>query len=295
MKYQEFIEHVKEYVTAQLDTSQKVMIQQVMKNNGTVYDGLIVIDPFLNISPTIYLNPYYDYYLEGVSIENICEDVLTSYQVNLPTENFDISLFKDFDKAKEKIIVKLVNYERNKELLSDVPHVRYHDLAMIYVVAICDFMNEFATILIHNHHLSFWDITPADLYFIAMKNTPKLLPYQFKPMETMLEHLTDSSLSLVSLFPISFLTNQIKVHGATCMIYPGLLKELSLQLEDDLIIIPSSIHEVLIIPASSVSSKYTMPDFSDMITEVNETQLTSDEILSDHAYLYIKEEERIIY
>ena len=220
---------------------------------------------------------------------------MTSYKENLPTQDFDISLFKDFNKAKENIIVKLVNYERNKELLSDVPHVRYHDLAMIYVVAVCDFMNEFATILIHNHHLSFWDITPMDLYPIAMENTPKLLPHQFKPMETMFEHLIDNSLIPYSLFPISFLTNQTKIHGATCMIYPDLLKELSLQLEDDLIIIPSSIHEVLIIPVSSVKSEYTLQDFTEMIIEVNETQLTEDEILSDHAYLYIKADNRIIY
>ena len=59
MEYQEFIKRIEEYITSQLDPSQKVVIQQVMKNNKTVYDGLIIIDPILNISPTIYLNPYY--------------------------------------------------------------------------------------------------------------------------------------------------------------------------------------------------------------------------------------------
>ena len=179
MKYQEFIQTIKEYVISKLDASQKVIIQPVVKNNGTVYDGLIVIDPILNISPTIYLNPYYHHYLEGISMEDICEDILDTYKENLPTENFDISLFKDFSKAKDHIIMKLVNYERNQELLQDIPHARYHDLAIIYVVAVCDFMNEFATILIHNEHLDFWNISSEDLYSIAMTNTPALLPYQF--------------------------------------------------------------------------------------------------------------------
>lgn len=295
MKYQEFIENIKSYVISQVEAAQKVIIQPVIKNNGTVYDGLIIIDPILNISPTIYLNPYYHRYLNGVSMEDICEDIMSTYHENLPKEDFDISLFKDFDKAKERIIIKLVNYNRNKEILKDIPHVKFHDLALIYVVAICDFMDEFATILIHNQHLSLWDICEEELYHIAMINTPQLLPYRFEPMEKMLEHLIDSPLPFASELHMSILTNQTKIHGATCIAYPGLLKGLSKQLDDDLIIIPSSIHEVLIIPAGTIKEEYTMQDFSDMIVEVNETQLTDDEILSDHAYLYVKEDDQIIF
>ena len=295
MKYQEFIENIKDFVISQLDDSYKVIIQPVMKNNGMVYDGLIVIDPILNISPTIYLNPYYHHYLEGISLEDICDDVMTAYHDNLPEENFDISLFKDFEKAKHQIILKLVNYDRNLELLKDVPHVRFHDLALIYVVAVCDFLNEFATILIHNHHLSFWNIKPEELYPIAIENTPLLLPYRFEPMEDMLKHMEETLPDFITELPMSILTNQIKIHGATCMVYPELLKDISVHLDDDLIIIPSSIHEVLIIAASKVKDEYTMQDFTDMIKEVNETQLTDDEVLADHAYLYLKKEKQIIY
>ena len=295
MKYQEFIENIKDFVISQLDDSYKVIIQPVMKNNGMVYDGLIVIDPILNISPTIYLNPYYHRYLEGISLEDICDDVMTAYHDNLPEENFDISLFKDFEKAKHQIILKLVNYDRNLELLKDVPHVRFHDLALIYVVAVCDFLNEFATILIHNHHLSFWNIKPEELYPIAIENTPLLLPYRFEPMEDMLKHMEETLPDFITELPMSILTNQIKIHGATCMVYPELLKDISVHLDDDLIIIPSSIHEVLIIAASKVKDEYTMQDFTDMINEVNETQLTDDEVLADHAYLYLKKEKQIIY
>jgi len=295
MKYQEFIENIKDFVISQLDDSYKVIIQPVMKNNGMVYDGLIVIDPILNISPTIYLNPYYHRYLEGISLEDICDDVMTAYHDNLPEENFDISLFKDFEKAKHQIILKLVNYDRNLELLKDVPHVRFHDLALIYVVAVCDFLNEFATILIHNHHLSFWNIKPEELYPIAIENTPLLLPYRFEPIEDMLKHMEETLPDFIMELPMSILTNQIKIHGATCMVYPELLKDISVHLDDDLIIIPSSIHEVLIIAASKVKDEYTMQDFTDMIKEVNETQLTDDEVLADHAYLYLKKEKQIIY
>lgn len=295
MKYQEFIENIKEHVISQVSPAQKVIVQPVIKNNGTVYDGLIIIDPILNISPTIYLNPYYHRFLNGVSMEDIYEDIMTTYHENQPKEDFDISTFKDFTKAKEHIIMKLVNYERNLEILKDIPHVKFHDLAIIFVVAVCDFMNEYATILIHNQHLPLWDITEEELYDIAMTNTPSLLPYRFEHMEKVLEHLMDSPLPFATELHMSLLTNQIKIHGATCITYPGLLKEIADTLEDDLIIIPSSIHEVLIIPSDTVKEEYTMQDFADMIVEVNETQLTDDEVLSDHAYLYLRGNDKLIY
>ena len=57
MHYQKFIETVKEHIKQVLE--KPVYVQPVLKNNGTVYDGLVIMDPIMNISPTIYLNPYY--------------------------------------------------------------------------------------------------------------------------------------------------------------------------------------------------------------------------------------------
>ncbi len=295
MKYQEFIKNIQEHIITQVTPAQKVIIQPVVKNNGTVYDGLIIIDPILNISPTIYLNPYYHRYLDGVSMEDIYEDILTTYKENLPTEDFDVSLFKDFEKAKEHIIIKLVNYSRNEELLREIPHKKFYDLAIIYVVAVCDFMSEYATILIHNHHLNLWDISLNELHSIAMDNTPQLLPYKFDKLDQLLEHFMDSPLPFATNMHMFILTNHLKIHGATCMVYPGLLKELAERLNDNLLIIPSSIHEVLIIPEKTLQEEYTLEDYKEMINEVNETQLTDDEMLSNHAYFFLKDSERIIY
>ena len=69
--------------------------------------------------------------------------------------------------------------------------------------------------------------------------------------------------------------------------YPGLLENIAEQLDSDLLIIPSSIHEVLILPESYIDSRdKNPPDYLAMIKEVNETQLTDDEILGDCAYHY---------
>lgn len=286
MNYQNFIESVTNHMQKILDEGQTVVVQPVLKNNGTIYDGLIIIDPILNISPTIYLNPYYHRHLNGVPMDDIYEDILKTYHDHLPAEDFDVSTFKDFTKAKNHIVMKLVNAERNHVLLQDVPHIIYYDLAIVFVCAVTDFLDEYATILIHNQHLALWNITVDELYKIAEHNTPRLLSPRLDNMEMLLDHLIDQPLPFLAEINMNILTNHLKIHGATVMVYPGLLEELGEIFEDNLIIIPSSIHEVLIIPEQNVAEEYTLEDFNEMIAEVNETQLTDDEILSDHAYRY---------
>ena len=286
MKYQEFIENVKDYISSQLNNGQKVVINPVTKNNGIIYDGLFIVDPILNVSPTIYLSSYYQRYLSDVSMEDIYDDILNAYRTNLPKQDFDVSVFTDFSKAESRIVMKLINQKRNEALLQDVPHISYLDLAIVFVCSVTEFLHEYATILIHNQHLSLWDISQEKLYQIAMNNTPKLLPYEFESMEHILKEMTNQKFPWLDEIQMYVLTNRLKIHGACCLVYPGLLEMLSEKLDSDLVIIPSSIHEVLIIPERTTRNKYSFCEFEDMIHEVNDTQLSDDEILGDHAYLY---------
>ena len=65
MKYTEFLHTIETEITARLDNDFKLTIHPVKKNNGMIYDGLVIINPKFNIAPTIYLNPYYHWYLDG--------------------------------------------------------------------------------------------------------------------------------------------------------------------------------------------------------------------------------------
>ncbi len=295
MNYQEFIENVKNYISNQLSDDQKVTVQPVTKNNGIVYDGLFIMDPILNISPTIYLNPYYHRYLNGVSLEDIYDDILTTYYSNMPIEDFDISIFTDFSQAQKRIVMKLINYQRNKTLLQNVPHIPYMDLAIVFICIVIDFSNEFGSILVHNEHLKLWDIKADELYQTALKNSPKLLPYRMGSLVSIMEGLTDQSFSTYDIPQMFLLTNNLKVLGASCILYPGVLEKIAQQLDSNLIIIPSSIHEVLIFPEKNRPSDSQIEDFDATIREVNETQLTDDEILGDHAYLYNRKTKTLEY
>lgn len=293
MRYQKFIENVKEHLKEVLQKT--IYVYPVLKNNGTIYDGLVILDPTLNISPTIYLNPYYHRYLDGVSMEDIYEDILKTYHDNLPKEDFDITIFTDYEKAKKHIVMKLVHADKNQELLECVPHIPIYDLAIVFLCSVSGFQNEYATILIHNHHMESWETTTEDLYELALENTPRLLPPRMDNLHDVFEHITHESLSFLDDLNACILTNYLRVNGATCILYPNLLAEIAEIYEDNLIIIPSSIHEVLVIPEKNIGDEYTSDSFNSLIEEVNETTLLDVEVLSDHVYLYHRDSKEITY
>lgn len=287
MTYQEFKTNLIQALSVKLGTSYRVVLQDIIKNNDTHLDGLTILSENTNISPTIYLNYYYNQYLSGKNISSIEEDILSSYRQNAQTQNIDITFFTDFKKAKERIIFKLVNYERNRELLADVPHIRYLDLAIIFNCFINTSQNNYATILIHNHHLSYWQISPQELYSFAIRNTPFLLPPHIQNMSDIFTDIffeqSDKPIKEnILTIPMYILSNVSKLHGAGCILYENLLAETAERIGNDFYLIPSSIHEMLIIPADCTSHE----ELAFIVQEVNATQLSRDEILSDHAYFY---------
>lgn len=291
MRYEEFKETIKNEMIERLGEDKRVIITPILKNNGTVYDGLIIMEQHLNISPTIYLNTYYNRFLNGVSMEDIIYDIMDTYHKNKPDKDFDISTFRDFEKTSKNIVFKLVSKEANKVLLEDVPYVEYQDLALIFVCVVSNFKREYATILIHNAHANMWGVDAETLYQIALQNTPNIHPYKFDN----LDYLVQKGLSDAEDVPMYLLTNWTKIFGATSMVYPKMLKRIADFLQDNLIIIPSSVHEVLIIPESEALKIYTMEEVNEMIVETNETLLDRDEILGDHAYRFDRESEEITF
>ena len=293
MHYQNFKETVKNHIQQVLE--KQVKLSSVLKNNGTILDGLVILDPVLNISPTIYLNPYYHRYIDGATMEEIYEDILNIYEKNLPIQDFDSSVFCDYTKAQERIIMRLINADKNEALLQQVPHILIHDLAIVFVCNVSDHMDTCATILIYNQHLKMWHINTEQLYEVAKRNSVRILPPRLDNLHDVFEEITDESLDFLDDLNIHILTNPIRIYGATCMVYPDLLNEIADIYEDDLIILPSSVHEVLLFPKNNLPSDYTLEQLNNMVFAVNESELADMEILSDHIYCYHRDTKEISY
>ena len=139
---------------------------------------------------------------------------------------------------------------------------------------------------------------------IAMANTPVILPYKFEDMvDIMMGLVFEGKLHFGNpkeMHQMYILTNRNKINGAGCILYPDVLKTFADMMVHDLYIIPSSVHETLLIPIfpddedvvedpDSIYYGMTQEEMLNaMIQEVNITQLTPEEVLSDHAYKYIR-------
>ncbi len=267
-----------------------VSLHSVTKNNNIQLDGLTIQQPSVNIAPTVYLNYYYEDYLSGKTLSSILDDIIASYQDNLPKVNMDLSFFTDYSKVKYHIIYKLIHYEQNLELLEDVPHFRFLDLAVVFCCFLPNTPNGNATILIHNHHLDFWGVTADLLYELAIKNTPILLPYELKSMGEVLKSMCQEfpavscDPDVLSDLPMMYvLSNKIKLYGASAILYPDVLSDFAKSQNSDLYILPSSIHEVLLIPKDEHTN---VSDLNQIIQEVNASQVLEEEILSNHVYFF---------
>lgn len=275
----------------------------VKKNNGIILTGIIIREKDSNLSPTIYLNEFFSCYQNGMDLQQIADRICDAYQSNDIGSNVDLSGFINYETAKRKIAFKLIDYEKNRELLADVPHKIFMNLAMVfyYLVTESPFFGS-ASVLIRNSHLAGWKVHTETLYQNAMISTPLLLPAKLQNIEEMMEKLTcgrneeevpfpEAELSTgQNQIPMYVLTNKKNVHGAACIFYPGLLKKVAEKLKSDLVILPSSVHEVILLTDRDHTAK---EELYQMVCEINKTQVDAMEVLSDAVYFYDKVEDRL--
>lgn len=286
MEYQNFIKIIQAELIKEYATSATITIDHSLRNNSVILDTLTIRSPKYNIAPTIHLTPYYTRFLEGISISEILEDIKRTYEVSAPREDFDVSQFTLYEKAKQCIGMRLINTARNRELLKNLPHIEFLDLSIVFVYLLPDYSQVNASILIHNNHINLWGISEYELFQQAKINAPQIQPYTFEPIEDVISELIPSELNYEELPAINIycLSNTSRAYGASALAYDGVLESISQRFNSDLTIIPSSIHELLIIPESNPDRE----QLEYMIKEVNELELKETEILSDHPYFYCK-------
>lgn len=290
MNYETFKQLILSELGMKIPTA-SLSIQSVLKNNGISLDGLVIMERNTNISPTLYLNYYYENYKDGTDISAILDSILAAYHSNRPTESIDVSFFTNYHNIKNKIAYKLINYEKNEKLLKDIPHYRYLDLAIVFYCLISTSVSGSATILIRNQHLTFWNISKTQLFEKAKENTPHLLSYDLRNLSDIMKELSAEDCNAAfpetkedaAFCPMYVLTNQNKLNGASCILYEHLLESFSDKLNSDLYILPSSIHEVILIPAQE---NISCQELAQMVREVNDTQVDAEEILSNHVYYF---------
>lgn len=133
MNFEEFKTWVKENITSKdwKETSQ-VEISVVKKNNGVSKAGLSIREDEHDVSPLLYLDDYYIHYQNGELLENIIRNIRADYDKKVQMAAVKIPNLQEFENIRGRVIYRLVNYEKNKDILEDCPHIRLHDLAVTF-------------------------------------------------------------------------------------------------------------------------------------------------------------------
>ncbi|MDE6219258.1 MAG: hypothetical protein K2G51_02305 [Lachnospiraceae bacterium] len=303
MEFTYFTTLVRDEVERRAGDCYKVRLNDVRKNNGVVLRGLTVMQDDSNISPTIYLNNYYEEYTNGrATLLNVVNDVMDTYNRNKVNQSVDMRFFLNYESVKQSVVYKLVNTEKNKELLEDIPHIEFMDLSIIFQCMVAQEEFGTASILIHNVHLKLWDVSVGMLYQAAKKNTQRLQEYEIKSMTDVLCEIVkaenteesdwDNCMNGMSdSVPMYVLSNKSRVEGAACMLYPNLIQDFADAIGSSLYIIPSSIHELLLLPTEHNEES---GEIKNMIKEINDTQVSKEEILSYSLYYYDREEGKVV-
>ncbi|MBQ1749900.1 MAG: hypothetical protein II044_06300 [Lachnospiraceae bacterium] len=269
-----------------------IEITETIKNNDLCLSGLVIREDQINISPQIYLNDFYSMYQNGTSLTEIYQRVWQMYVNSRKRQSIDLSFFTDFPKVKDHIIFDLISQKKNKRLLEDVPYIPYLDLAIVFRCLLdCDDQGR-SSILIRKDHMNHWQITKDELLKLAKNNTPTLLPAHIQPMVELLESMLPEEELDEDALPMYILSNQTHLNGAASILYQNVLKDFAEKQGKDLFILPSSIHEVLLVPVIPDADR---EELDRMVQEVNATEVSQDEVLSDHAYYYSRKMNAVSY
>lgn len=260
----------------------EVTSQKVQKNNDVILTGVVLKSQDNNIAPVFYIDGMIE---NGWSYDRIAMDIYRSYQAHDGAEYSSITFqISDYETISHMLTLQLINRTMNESLLKDIPYVPFlEDLAVIVLIDLEKDLRACATVKVSSQILELWGVSFDEVYHKAYLNLIK----EEAIVSSMSDVLSELGYEEIGELDINLyiLTNESRIHGATIMLRESLLKELTEKFNSDLVIIPSSIHELLLVPTND-SYIFDKDMFDNMVREVNESHVDPVEILSDHIYMY---------
>lgn len=298
MNYNEFVEKVQDDIRKVLPEkyeNAEITTKEVQKLDD-VYLAMQVLLPGENISPSLNLDAFFEAYQDGVEYDSILS-AIAGY-VTQPIPEVDVSKLMDYELIKDNLFIRVSNTDKNAELLSTVPNTRIEDLAITYHVLLGKGDDGICSQMITNHQMILLGVTLEQLHQDALESSKELFPPEIIKMTSVLdkeiveamrsdgfseEEINETFEGFDRISNMYVASNTERTIGAAVIFQPGVMDEVTQMLGEDFYIIPSSTHEVIIAPESFGMSIYEM---NSMITDVNETQVSPEDRLSNEAYHY---------
>lgn len=252
-------------------------VQEVNKNNGVVLTGIAVRKGNEKIYPTVYIDKMYE---EELDVEEASAKVLMIAEQQKIEEGYDLSWMNDFEEVKPRLRALLLNRKSNVEVWKPAEH-GFDDLIIVPIVTFADFLTDhIATSKVTLSMLKKWNVDAEDVIRIAEENS-KDDTSRRTIMEAILGIIPNAEFPPMpeEEYPMYVVSNNRSCNGAYAVI--PMLDELHEMFPEGFVVIPSSVHEVLIVPKSMPEQ-----DMNDMVNEVNDAEVDITDQLSDHVYIF---------
>ena len=276
-------------------------IQENLKNNGVRLVGIEFHKPDSTVSPVLYMESYYEDIKQGKEVGIVMQDIANSYiQHERSSRAIDERSLMDYEYVRQWIEPVLLNTADNREMLAQMPHRKIADLSLFYSVVFPDQGDDMrASMKIKNGHMAYWGVSEQELYTQAISNIESKETNTLFPMDSVLAAMLtgrENGQNLLKAAPgenmqplpdgMYVLTNEQKTYGASLLAVPGIMEKVNQLFPEGYYILPSSLHETIILPKPcGVSAK----ELGEMVRDINRTQVNREERLSDCVYEYDKE------
>ncbi|MBO4697432.1 MAG: hypothetical protein J5643_09165 [Lachnospiraceae bacterium] len=304
LDFTNFCEELKRRVEEQVEGCE-AELRSIVKNNGTEFRSITIRKAGETVLPTIYLEAFYREYKRGMPLGKVVEELVEVYEKNRNPwpEGLDFS----FGGIRDKIGFRVVNYEKNRKMLETMPYLKLDEWAVCFECVVSREGGNVGAVRVDERMQKEWNISTEQLTGLAVKNTFRLIPSKVEPIEDVLAGLLLSEVSgqcedgedseekareLVDTvldqknrkgLPMYVLSNILNHYGATSILNIPFMDKVREKLKEDFYILPSSVHELILIPVSEAPCEEKLLN---MVREVNMKEVPEEDFLADGVYRY---------
>lgn len=266
----------------------RLIEMDIPKNNSSM-KGITIKFDNIAMAPTIYPDLYYPDWKDGQSMDDIVSGIKEEIIKTAPELSRFSTNSLNRDSAVNHLYASVVGYESNKEWLKNIPHERLADLA-VFAKWKFDTTDSDSVMMakVTEQFLAHLQLTKEEALKIAKSNSARSA--KFESMDTLMRNmmiddgmdreLADMMFPTQST-PLSVLTSESGIDGAALIACPEVLKAIGKEIGEEFYVLPSSIHEALILPRSFTDN---VEDLKQMVSSINKTEVIPEERLSNQIY-----------
>lgn len=302
---QEFVKKLVVELKKKIGDKYTIGVNKIVKVNDVILHSINFIKKPINLSPNIYLEGLYEKYLEGYSIAEIADRIIFLVEnqfVIVEDEEKITEKMKNYQNAKNNIILKLINLEKSRKFLKDKVYKPFNDLAIALYVMVRQDSEGILSVAVTEDIMKQWGVSLDKLIEQAMNNMYEKFPLKTESLNSIMADLVDDlnidfeseeEKDLSETDRVYVMTNETKMNGAVSILYKGALENFALEFGvQEVIIVPSSCHEVLLIPKDG-NGRVDEKKLQEMLREINESEVDPIEVLSNNVYIYNCETDEI--